>query len=202
MIFNTAVSWMEIANIGPHICSALPLTEQRTDFLGGWNVSNFSSWKVKTVCNEFGHYAGFFGPCVASQDNINLTAAQKELLRWHWKLGILMRHIQERMQLQRYEEPSGSSSVMEPMITLHISAASSCAIHVCESSELTRSKQRNHEVTKSRAIPERDDCISSEKYLPGDFVSMDKYVVKTTGRLPGGHGCERNCNKFHDGTIF
>ena len=61
----------------------------------------FSAWKVKTVCDEFDHYAGFCGPCVASQDNVNLTAAQKELLIWHWKLGILMRRMQELMRPQQ-----------------------------------------------------------------------------------------------------
>ena len=31
---------------------------------------------------------------------------------------------------------------------------------------------------------------------------MDQYVVRTPGRLPGGNGRERDCNKFHGGTIF
>ena len=185
-IFNTAVSRKEIAKIGPRVRSALPRAEQRTDFLGGWSADNFSAWKVKTVCDEFDHYAGFCGPCVASQDNVNLTAAQKELLLWHWKLGISMRRIQELMQPQQYEEPSGSSGVMEPVITPHISATSSCAIPVCESSELARAKQRYPKVTRSKAIPEREGSISAEKYLPGDFVSMDQYVVRTPGRIAWG----------------
>ena len=91
---------------------------------------------------------------------------------------------------------------MEPVITSRISAASSCAIPVCESSILTRAKQRNPKVTRSKSIPEREGSISAEKYLPGDFVSMDQYVVKTPDRLPGENGRERNCNKFHGGTIF
>ena len=106
------------------------------------------------------------------------------------------------MKPQRYKEPSGSSGVMEPVITPHISDASSCAIPVYESSELARSKQRNPKVTRSKAIPEREGCISTEKDLPGNFVSMDQYVVRTPGRLPWGNGRERDCNKFHGGTIF
>ena len=68
-IFNTTVSWKEISKIGPCVCSALPCAEQRTDFLGGWSADIFSTWKVKTVCNEFDHYAGFLWAvcCIAGQ---------------------------------------------------------------------------------------------------------------------------------------
>jgi hypothetical protein len=34
-------------------------------------------------------------PSVADPSNINLTPGQKELLLWHWRLGISMSHIQE-----------------------------------------------------------------------------------------------------------
>ena len=55
---------------------------------------------------------------------------------------------------------------------------------------------------KSKAIVERQGCISADKYLPGDCVSIDQYVVKTPCRLPQGYGRERDSNKFHGGTIF
>ena len=54
-----------------------------------------------------------------------------------------------------------------------------------------------HKVVKKKA-----GSLSADKYMPGDFVSLDQYVVKTPGRLPDGFGRERDCNKFHGGTIF
>jgi hypothetical protein len=36
-------------------------------------------------------------PLVTDPSNVNLTPGQKELLLWHWKLGISMSHIQELM---------------------------------------------------------------------------------------------------------
>ena len=57
-------------------------------------------------------------------------------------------------------------------------------------------------MVKSKAIPEKAGSLSRDKYMPGDSVSMDQYVVKTPGRLPEGYGRERDCNKFHGGTIF
>ena len=42
--------------------------------------------------------------CVGSVDNENLTAAQSELLLWHWKLGIGMQQIQAMMRDQLFED--------------------------------------------------------------------------------------------------
>ncbi len=36
-------------------------------------------------------------PSVADTSNVNLTTGQKELLLWHWRLGIGMSRIQELM---------------------------------------------------------------------------------------------------------
>jgi len=41
--------------------------------------------------------------CVGSVDNENLTSAQRELLLWHWKLGIGMQRIQSMMRDQHCE---------------------------------------------------------------------------------------------------
>jgi hypothetical protein len=44
-------------------------------------------------------------PCVGDSANANLTSLQRELLLWHWKLGISMYQVQELMQERTYEEP-------------------------------------------------------------------------------------------------
>ncbi len=36
------------------------------------------------------HYLQLCGPCIGTSENGNLSAPQKELLKWHWKLGISM----------------------------------------------------------------------------------------------------------------
>ena len=53
---------------------------------------------MDTVEDEYDQYAGFCGPCVASDTNHNLTSAQKELLLTHWKLGVSMQRCQELMR--------------------------------------------------------------------------------------------------------
>jgi hypothetical protein len=41
---------------------------------------------------------------VGAAENENISPAQKELLKWHWKLGIGMYRIQEMMRERHYED--------------------------------------------------------------------------------------------------
>ncbi len=41
-------------------------------------------------------------PCVGDSLNENLTSPQRELLLWHWKLGINMYRVQELMREQTF----------------------------------------------------------------------------------------------------
>ena len=106
------------------------------------------------------------------------------------------------MHSQHYEEPSGASGIICPVITPKIQAASSCPIPNCQSCELAHTKQQNPKVHKSKEIPLKQGVISADKYLPGNFVSMDQYVVRVPGRFPDKYGCEQERNMFHGGTIF
>ena len=64
------------------------------------------------VENEFEHYTKFFGPCVGTAENENLSNYQKEFLIWHCRWGISMHRIQELMTPQRVEEPDGTNHVI------------------------------------------------------------------------------------------
>ena len=57
-------------------------------------------------------------------------------------------------------------------------------------------------MAKSKAIPEKAGSLSRDKYMPDDSVLMEQCVIKTPGKFPEGYCCERDCNKFHGGTIF
>ena len=53
-------------------------------------------------------YSWFCGPCIGASENGKLSAPQKELLKWHWKLGIAMYRIHEMMRERHYLEPNGN----------------------------------------------------------------------------------------------
>jgi hypothetical protein len=47
---------------------------------------------------------------MGAAENESISAAQKELLKWHWKLGIGMYRIQEMMRKCHYVDPDGRTS--------------------------------------------------------------------------------------------
>jgi hypothetical protein len=77
-------------------------------------------------------------PCVGSLKNKNLLMPQKELLLWHWKLGIGMQRLQAMIQNRIFEDPFGRSQCHPPIIKTKFASTSSCAIPKCQSCELAR----------------------------------------------------------------
>lgn len=132
MVMKPACISKEIREIGPHIRSALPHYERKVDFFGSWSEDNFANL-----------------PNVALEDNQNLSSAQKELLLWHWKLGSSMQHIQELMKVAEMKEPNRAVSVKDRVIVPKLSSAATCDIHVCQSCQLSRAKQRKDPVVKT-----------------------------------------------------
>jgi hypothetical protein len=68
------------------------------DFFGKINQF-FSTLKALTDHSSSTDLSSFpCFPCVGDSSNSNLTSAQKELLLWHWKLGINMYRVQMLMR--------------------------------------------------------------------------------------------------------
>jgi hypothetical protein len=78
--------------------------------------------------------------CVGAVKNENLTAPQRELLLWHWKLGIGMQRIQSMMRDQHYEDHLGRTECHPPIIKSKYPSTSSCKIPLCQSCLLARSR--------------------------------------------------------------
>ena len=62
------------------------------------------------------HFSNFCGACVGAAENENISAAQTELLKWHWKLGIGIYRIQEMMRERHYEDPDGRTTILPAII--------------------------------------------------------------------------------------
>ena len=202
LIYDVSCTKAEMHEVSPHINSALPRMERRTDFFGSYSNDNYVNWQMDTIEDEFDQYAGFCGPCVASDGNENLTNAEKELLLTHWKLGVSMPRCQELMREIPMEDPAGVTTIATQVIKPRYAGAATCRIPICQSCQLARAHQRKPNVQKTKAVPESAGALSREKVEVGDFVSMDQYVVRTPGRLPTGYGREPDTSKFHGGTIF
>jgi hypothetical protein len=148
------------------------------------------------------HYSNFCGPCVGVTKNENLSAPQKELLKWHWKLGISMYRIQEMMWERHYEEPNGNRTILPAIIKPKLASAQRCIVPPCQSCLIARARKRTPNVSRMRQLDDREGAITRDQYNVGDFVSTDQFICKTPGRLPTGYGRESPDRRYQGGTIF
>ena len=140
------------------------------------------------------HYLHFCGPCIGASENGNLSAPQKELLKWHLKLGISMYHVQEMMREWHYEEPNGNKTVLPAIIKPKFASARNCIVPPCQLCLLARARKRTLNVL--RLLDNREGAITRDKYNIGDFVSTDQFICKTSRRLPTGYGHESQDHRF------
>lgn len=97
---------------------------------------------------------------------------------------------------------NNESVIMSQAIKPRYNTTPSCPIPLCVACELARAKKRNPKVVFQKAIAEKEGILAANEYIPGDFVSIDQFVVMTSGRLPTGFGKEAKLNRYHGGTIF
>jgi len=146
------------------------------------NVSTKIGGHLSTLSRLQGLFFSF--PCVGGLANENLSNAQKELLLWHWRLGVGMQHIQAMMRNRTFGDPFGRSHVHPPIIKAKFASTSSCTIPKCQSCELAWARQRTPNVKRMQANEDSKGAISQEQFKVGDFISTDQFVCKTSGRLP------------------
>ena len=151
---------MRVCEVGPPITIAIPIDRDGTNLpvvhnsLVSEKIKKKHAHRFRSALNATGLYTAldYFGSlslsgqskqglfssfeCVGGLVNKNLTMAQKELLLWHWKLGIGMQRLQAMMRNRTFEDPFGRSQVHPPIIQAKFASTSSCAIPRCQSCEL------------------------------------------------------------------
>ena len=164
----------------------------------------FANVSVNRAVSTSSRLRGIFSslPCVGGHVNENLTMAQKELLLWHWRLGIGMQRIQTMMRNRTFEDPFGRMQVHPPIIKSKFASTASCTIPRCQSCELSRAHQRSPQVKKVQPNQDAEGALSRNQLQVGDFVSTDQFVCRTPGRLPSGYGREQSTSRFNGGTIY
>ena len=68
---------------------------------------------------------------MGAAENENISAEQKELLKWHWKLGIGIYRIQEMMRERHYEDPDGRTTIPPAIIQPKNPSAKNCIVPPC-----------------------------------------------------------------------
>lgn len=179
--------------IGPHLSDIF--AKAALTFDSDWTV------EVDELVHDLPLMAKVFST-VGSSTNVNLSGAQRELLLWHWRLGISMSRIQELMLPHSAKDANGMVDLMPTIIHPKFATASNCIIPKCAACKLSRARRRSPAVMRQQAIDEQAGVLAANNYRPGDFVSLDQYVCVTPGRLYTGFGREPDRHRFHGGTIF
>jgi hypothetical protein len=162
--------------------------------------------QVLRICAPLGftcpkHYSHFCGSCVGTTENENLSAPQKELLKWHWKLGISMYHIQEMMPEWHYEEPNGNKTILPAIIKPKLALAQNYIVPPCHSCLLAQARKRTQNVLRMQLLYDCEGAIMRDQHNVVGFVSTDQFICKTPGCLPTRYGCESQDCHFQGGTI-
>ena len=141
---------------------------------------------------------------IFQKSNWNLDPAQKELLRWHYRLGhINMPRVQQLLRKQ----PATSSStptvvpVKERIIEPINNKCATINPPLCAACQFSRQKRRtppSHTTTK----PIEAGGASDNIVKPGQRVSTDLYSSTVRGRLPDTFGREQPDRQYSAGAIF
>ena len=131
-----------------------------------------------------------------SSSNRNLSESQKELLRWHQRLGHLeFKKIQHLMR-------TGVLSHTEGTRSLHTAAAKLKEIPKCAACLFGKQTVRPSPGTTTRVVKDRAGILKSGNLLPGQEVSVDHFISSVRGRLFTGYNRGRIEDRFVGGCIF
>jgi transposase InsO family protein len=131
-----------------------------------------------------------------SSENMNLSEAQKELVRWHNRLGhISYRRIQSLMR-------SGTLAHSEATRHLHTAACKLTDLPKCAACQFGKQKRRPTPGKRSSVVRDREGVLRQDHLAPGQRISVDHFVCSTKGRLFGSRGKTNQDTMYCGGCIF
>ena len=127
--------------------------------------------------------------CVLDEFNQNLSSTQKELMKWHNRLG--------HLGLGKVQSIMRSGALGESPL---IKAAANCPKPICASCAYGKARRLPSHVKSSKTTTEKE--LSKETLIPGQKVSMDHFIVTSPGRLFSSRGSESYDRRYKGGVIF
>ena len=132
---------------------------------------------------------------VVSAGNTNLAPAEKELLRWHQRLGHLA------YKKVQYLMKTGVLAHSEATRRLHRIACRTGAVK-CAACQFAKQRARSAPGTVSRLIESRQGVLSQGNLQPGQEVCVDHFICANKGRLFTSRGATKEGDMFSGGAIF
>ena len=130
--------------------------------------------------------------CVTDGENTNLTPLEKELLKWHYRLGHLgLDHVQ---WLARHGHLGPSAHrIGKTTITQRLLCSA------CQYGKMTRQPTKASTKTVKR---DKEFSLQRNILQPGQLCATDQYVCTLKGRVKGSRGRTPKDQMYGGGTVF
>jgi transposase InsO family protein len=128
--------------------------------------------------------------------NFNLAEPEKELLKWHYRLGhIGMRRVQWLFR-------QGALSTSERTRRLQQAAAKLDCGPLCTACQYSKQRRKTSPGSTKRTDTNLAGALKIDKMFPGQQVSVDHFYSSSKGRLLNTYGKESDDQKYVGGCIF
>jgi transposase InsO family protein len=173
-------------------------SERRNSVIARVNPSNNLPMTTSYLYSDVGSAPEALNAIITtvSDENMNLSEAQKELVRWHNRLGhISYKRIQSLMR-------SGTLAHSEATRHLHTAACKLTELPKCAACQFGKQKRRPTPGKSSSVVRDREGVLRQDHLSPGQRVSVDHFVCSTKGRLFGSRGKTSQDTMYCGGCIF
>ena len=132
---------------------------------------------------------------VVSAENTNLSPAEKELLRWHQRLGhIAFKKVQHLMK-------GGVLAYSEATRHLQRTASRIQAIK-CAACQYAKQRAQSAPGVSHKIIKNREGALSQGQLFPGQEICVDHFICSNKGRLFTSRGASKESDMYVGGAIF
>ena len=133
---------------------------------------------------------------LTESSNYNLSQAEKELLRWHYRLG----HI--GMQRVQWLFRRGCLSSSHLSRQQQQAAAKLCKGPLCTACQYAKQRRKTEPGKREQPVKEEQHALKREQLYPGQLVSVDHFHSSLPGRRLDTFGKEHVDDKYIGGAIF
>jgi Reverse transcriptase (RNA-dependent DNA polymerase) len=155
------------------------------------NLPTSQAYRSEAILQQLEH----LNLCVTDSTNQNITESQKELLRWHFRLGhIGFASVQILLR-------TGVLAISDGMKALH-RAAAKCELPRCASCQFGKAKVRTSPGKPRPTDPDNTGALRKDQLLPGQKVSVDHFIGGPKGRLYSSKGKTESGKMYAGGAIF
>jgi transposase InsO family protein len=150
----------------------------------------------------------FWARSLLDAKNLNLSAAQKELLRWHNKLShAALSTVHNLCRMKRVAKPKDESDLVAirdgPTLPCTFNVPNACCDGLlCAACTVAKASRRAPSINSKIKPPARQMVLKDGDLQPGDCISCDHFMSPVTGRAIADSGYSSTRHGYTCGTIY